>query len=116
MGRFSTFAFFALILGSPAFSEDAGSIAYLPAKDGKPAQTIRLPAGEPQSVIESLLGDRPEQCPKEAFWASAASSGEFVSCGEGSVYEIQPYEVTDNSKYMLRLVPSSKVKPGTVGN
>jgi hypothetical protein len=108
MRRFSTLAFFAMIVGSPAFSEDAGSIAYLPAKDGKPALTIRLPAGEPQAVVQSLLGHRPEQCPKESFWAFAASPGELVSCDEGRVYEIQPYEATANSKYMLRLVPSPK--------
>ena len=96
MGRFSTFAFFAVIVSSPAFSEEAGSIAYLPAKDGKPAQTIReLPAGEPQAVIESKTGDRPEQCPKEAFWEFAASPGALINCDEGSVYEIQPYETTD---------------------
>ena len=113
MGRFSTFAFFAIIVSSPAFSEEAGSIAYLPAKDGKPAQTIRLPAGEPQAVIESKTGDRPEQCAKEAFWEFAASPGALVDCGDGSVYEIQPYETTDDSKYTMRLVPSSKPKPGT---
>jgi hypothetical protein len=113
MRRFSTFAFFAVIVSCPAFSEDEGSIVYLPAKDGKPAQTIRLPAGEPQAVIESENGDRPEQCPKEAFWEYAASPGELVNCGEGTVYEIQPYETTDDSNYTLRLVPSSKPKPGT---
>jgi len=113
MRRFSTFALLAVVVGSPAFSEDAGSIAYLPAKDGKSAQTIRLPAGKPQAVIEGLLGARPEQCPKEAFWASTASPGELVSCDEGSVYEIQPYEATDNSKYTLRLVPSLEPKPAT---
>ena len=108
MRRFSTFYFLAVIAGSPAFSEDADSIAYLPAKDGKPAQTIRLPAGKPQAVVESLLAERPEQCPKEAFWASTSSPGELVSCDDGSFYEIQPYEATANSQYMLRLVPSSK--------
>ena len=116
MKRFSTYAFLAVIIGSPAFSEDAGSIAYLPAKEGKPAQTIGLPAGKPQAVIESLLGARPAQCPNEAFWASAASPGELVNCGEGRVYEIQPYEATENSKYMLRLVPSLEPKPGTPGD
>jgi hypothetical protein len=113
MRRFSTFAFLAVIAGGPAFSEDAGSIAYLPEKDGKPAQTIRLPAGNPQAVIESLLGDRPKHCPKEAFWASAAKTEKFVNCGDGSVYEIQPYEPTDKSKYTLRLVPFLEPQPGT---
>ena len=113
MRRFSTFAFFTVIICSPAFSEEAGSIVYLPAKDGKPAQTIRLPAGAPQPVIKSEKGDRPEQCPKEAFWEYAASPGELVNCGEGSVYEIQLYETTADSKYTMRLVPSSKPKPGT---
>jgi hypothetical protein len=113
MRQFSAFVLLAVIVG-PAFSDVAGSIAYLPAKDGKPAQTIRLPAGEPQTVVESISGRRPEQCPKESFWAFAASPGELVSCDEGRAYAIQPYEATANSKYMLRLVPSPKeAKPET---
>ena len=48
MRGFSAFAFLAVLLSSPALSEDAGTIVYLPAKDGKPAQTIKLPVGNPQ--------------------------------------------------------------------
>lgn len=113
MRQLSIFAFFTLFLAGPAISEEAGSIAYLPAKDGNPAQTIKLPAGEPQAVIQSERGDRPQQCPPEAFWENKATPGELVNCREDSVYEIQPYETTDGSKYTLRLVPSSKPKPGT---
>ena len=116
MRRFSTFVFLAVIVGSTAFAEDAGSIAYLPANDGKPAQTIRLPGGQPRDVIEGLLAARPEPCPRESFWAAHASPGELISCDDGSTYEIQPYEATDNSKYMLRLVPSLEPKPASPGD
>jgi hypothetical protein len=116
MRRIPIFALLAIIISSPAFSEDADSIAYLPAKEGKPAQTIRLPTEKPQAVVESLLGGPPEQCPKEAFWTSAASPGALVSCDDGRVYVIRPYEITDNSKYMLRLVPSVELNPGTPGD
>ena len=113
MRQLSIFAFLTLFLAGPAISEEAGSIAYLPAKDGNPAQTIKLPAGEPQAVIQSEKGDRPKQCPQDAFWEYKATPGELVNCSEGIVFEIQPFESTYGSKYTMRLVPSSKPKPGT---
>lgn len=113
MRQLSIFAFFTLFLAGPAISEESGSIAYLPAKDGNPAQTIKLPAGEPQAVIQSEKGDRPQQCPQDAFWEYKATPGELVSCSKGIVFEIQPFENTSGSKYTMRLVPSSKPKPGT---
>ena len=67
MRQLSIFAFLTLFLAGPAISEEAGSIAYLPAKDGNPAQTIKLPAENRKLLYKAKKAIAPNSVRRTRF-------------------------------------------------
>jgi hypothetical protein len=111
MRQFTTIFVWAVVMSGGALAQDAATTVYLPAKDGKPAQTLNYITKDAMPVIESFGGDKPKNCPDDAYWT--LSTDKLVNCANGVVYALTKAQAADLPAGAMTLIPANAPKPGT---
>jgi hypothetical protein len=107
----------ALASFSPQANADEWSTKlFIPARNGESAQIVDTETGQAAKVLEGIMGERPQECPQDGYWADAALmagmvDGRVVTCADGQAYALMKTpEAALRGGYAL--VPA-KPKPGT---